>query len=206
MPRSTATTSTSEEASRPRPGACPDGKAGGGRGRLGGHDFFCCAYLCAMRENTRVAVLGASGYAGGELVRLLAGHRRADVTFLGAKDSAGRTLAGVHPHLASAPGAADRLAPVEVEAAVRAADVAFCALPNGTSSELVPLLLGAGVRVIDLAGDFRLPARRTRSGTGSSIRRQPYSRRPSTGARAVRRSGRRCGARREPGLLRRRRS
>ena len=111
-----------------------------------------------MRENTRVAVLGASGYVGGELVRLLAGHRWADVTFLGAKDSAGRTLAGVHPHLASAPGAADRMAPVEVEAAARAADVAFCALPNGTSSELVPLLLGAGVRVIDLAGDFRLPA------------------------------------------------
>ena len=42
---------------------------------------------------TRVAVLGASGYAGGELVRLLAAHRRAEVTFLGAKDSAGKTLA-----------------------------------------------------------------------------------------------------------------
>ena len=118
---------------------------------LGVHTYAPCG-------RTRVAVLGASGYAGGELVRLLAGHRRADVTFLGAKDSAGRTLAGVHPHLASAPGAADRLAPVEVEAAAQAADVAFCALPSGTSSELVPLLLGAGVRVIDLAGDFRLPA------------------------------------------------
>ncbi|MET0801256.1 MAG: hypothetical protein ABWZ53_08825 [Actinomycetota bacterium] len=46
-----------------------------------------------MAEITRVAVLGASGYAGGELVRLLAGHRRADVTFLEAKDSTGKTVA-----------------------------------------------------------------------------------------------------------------
>jgi N-acetyl-gamma-glutamyl-phosphate reductase len=111
-----------------------------------------------MTGNTRVAVLGASGYAGGELVRLLAGHRRADVTFLGAKDSAGKTLAEVHPHLASLPIAEAALQPIEAAQIAEAADVAFCALPNGTSSSLVPSLLDAGLRVIDLAGDFRLPA------------------------------------------------
>ncbi len=52
----------------------------------------------------RVAVLGASGYGGGELLRLLAAHPGAEVTFLGAKDSAGATLAEVHPHLGSLPG------------------------------------------------------------------------------------------------------
>jgi N-acetyl-gamma-glutamyl-phosphate reductase len=111
-----------------------------------------------MTGNTRVAVLGASGYAGGELVRLLAGHRRADVTFLGAKDSAGKTLAEVHPHLASLPIAEAALQPIEAAQIAEAADVAFCALPNGTSSSLVPSLLDAGLRVIDLTGDFRLPA------------------------------------------------
>ncbi|MGH2541055.1 MAG: N-acetyl-gamma-glutamyl-phosphate reductase, partial [Actinomycetota bacterium] len=111
-----------------------------------------------MMSTTRIAVLGASGSTGGELVRLLAGHRRADVTFLGAKDSAGKTLAEVHAHLAAMPIAELALQPIEASSIAEEADVAFCALPNGTSSSLVPSLLDAGVRVIDLAGDFRLPA------------------------------------------------
>ena len=111
-----------------------------------------------MTEETRVAVLGASGYAGGELVRLLAAHRRAGATFLGAKDSAGKTLAEVHPHLVSLPIAGNALEPIEPDAIAGDADVVFSALPNGTSASLVPALLDAGLRVIDLAGDFRLPA------------------------------------------------
>ena len=111
-----------------------------------------------MTEETRVAVLGASGYAGGELVRLLAAHRRAEVTFLGAKDSAGKTLAEVHPHLVSLPIAGNAMEPIEPDAIAGDADVVFSALPNGTSASLVPALLDAGLRVIDLAGDFRLPA------------------------------------------------
>ena len=111
-----------------------------------------------MTETIRVAVLGASGYAGGELVRLLAGHRRAEVTFLAAKDSAGKTLAEVHPHLVSLPIAGNAMEPIEPDAIAGAADVVFSALPNGMSASLVPALLDAGLRVIDLAGDFRLPA------------------------------------------------
>ena len=91
-------------------------------------------------------------------MRLLAAHRHAQVTLLGAKDSAGKTLAEVHPHLASLPIAGQTLAPIDASAVTEAADVAFCALPNGTSATLVPALLEAGVRVIDLAGDFRLHA------------------------------------------------
>jgi N-acetyl-gamma-glutamyl-phosphate reductase len=111
-----------------------------------------------MTESVRVAVLGASGHAGGELVRLLAGHRHAEVTFLGAKEAVGKTLAEVHPHLVSLPIASLSLAPIDADAIAGAADVVFCALPNGTSASLVPSLLDAGLRVIDLAGDFRLPA------------------------------------------------
>jgi N-acetyl-gamma-glutamyl-phosphate reductase len=108
----------------------------------------------------RIAVLGASGYAGGELIRLLAGHPEGRVTFMGARDSAGKTLAQVHPHLASLDVGAMALAPVEADAVIAAADVVFLALPNGTTSPLVPEFVEAGLRVIDLAGDFRLPADR----------------------------------------------
>ena len=106
----------------------------------------------------RVAVLGASGYAGGELIRLLAAHARARVTFLGARTSVGQTLAQAHPHLRSLAIADEELKPIDAAAVADAADLAFCSLPNGTSSTIVPGLLEAGVRVIDLAGDFRLPA------------------------------------------------
>jgi N-acetyl-gamma-glutamyl-phosphate reductase len=111
-----------------------------------------------MPKNTRVAIVGASGYVGGEIVRLLAGHRRVDVTYLAGKDSAGMTLAEVHPHLVSLPIADRSLQPIDASAIAAEADVAITALPNGSSSSLVPSLLDAGVRVIDLAGDFRLPA------------------------------------------------
>lgn len=111
-----------------------------------------------MSEHVRVAVLGASGFGGGELIRLLAPHPVAEVTFLGGRGSAGRTLADVQPHLATHPLGGRALAPMEPSAVAEAADVAFMALPNGTSAELAPTLLEAGLRVIDLAGDFRLAA------------------------------------------------
>jgi N-acetyl-gamma-glutamyl-phosphate reductase len=111
-----------------------------------------------MDAKVRVAVLGASGYAGGEVVRLLAAHPHAEVTFLGAKDSAGRTLAEVHPHLGSTPIASQVLEAIEPDAISGAADVVLSSLPHGVSAALAPSLLDAGLRVIDLAGDFRLSA------------------------------------------------
>jgi N-acetyl-gamma-glutamyl-phosphate reductase len=108
-----------------------------------------------------VAVLGASGYAGGELVRLLARHPSVRLTVLAASASAGRTLADAHPHLASLPEASIELARTEDLDPVTLAtetSVAFIALPRGASAALAPALLEAGLRVIDLGGDFRLPA------------------------------------------------
>jgi N-acetyl-gamma-glutamyl-phosphate reductase len=109
-------------------------------------------------ERTRVAVLGASGYAGGEAVRLLAAHPHLDVTFLGAKGSVGATLGESHPHLSSLPQAGDVLRPIEAGPIAEAADLVLSSLPHGASAAIVPELLDAGLRVIDLAGDFRLPA------------------------------------------------
>jgi len=106
-------------------------------------------------DRVRAAVFGASGYSGAELLRLLAGHPRAEVAAVTAGGRAGQRLGDVYPHLA--PFADMELEPVDADVAGRA-DLAFLALPHGTSSTLAPSLLEAGLRVIDLAGDFRLPA------------------------------------------------
>lgn len=109
------------------------------------------------RPGIPVSVLGASGYAGGELVRLLLSHPGAEVVHLGANESAGQALSEVHPHLSPAAGPDDlRLEGLDPGAVSRRAGFAFLSLPHGASAGLAPELLEAGVRVVDLAGDFRL--------------------------------------------------
>ncbi|MEX0991643.1 MAG: N-acetyl-gamma-glutamyl-phosphate reductase [Actinomycetota bacterium] len=109
-------------------------------------------------SSVSVAVLGASGYTGGELVRLLIGHPSADLRYLGVRDAAQRSLDQIHPHLAGRVAAP--LGELSVEAATDAADVVFLALPNGHAKDLAPELVENGRRVIDISGDFRLPADR----------------------------------------------
>jgi len=100
----------------------------------------------------RVAIAGASGYAGGELLRLLAGHPELDVVTAQADSRAGEPLVAVHPQLVGLPEltltAADPTALAE-------ADVVFLALPHGASAQVAPAL-GADQLVIDLGADFRL--------------------------------------------------
>jgi N-acetyl-gamma-glutamyl-phosphate reductase len=102
----------------------------------------------------RTAILGASGYAGGELLRLLAAHPALVPTKLFGDSRAGQGLGVVHPHLASAfPGlsiekfAADALDGV---------DLVFAALPHGRSQEIAGTILDRGVPLVDLGADFRL--------------------------------------------------
>jgi len=111
-----------------------------------------------MTSTTRVAILGASGYAGGELVRLLHEHPTFEVSFLGGKGSAGQTLGQSHPHLVGLPAAELTLQEMDPGSIAAAADVVFSALPNGSSAALAPPILELGARVVDLAGDFRLEA------------------------------------------------
>lgn len=103
-------------------------------------------------------MLGASGFSGGELIRLLHDHPRFDVTFAGAKGSVGATVGASHPHLAGLPAGDLVLSEMDPDAIAVAADLVFSALPNGTSAGLAPAILDSGVALIDLAGDFRLPA------------------------------------------------
>ncbi len=99
----------------------------------------------------KVAVLGASGYAGGELVKLLDAHRHFEVAALGAHSQAGKRLADVHPHL----GGGDRnLVPLDTD--LGDADLVFLALPHGASAELGAKLLADGRSVVDLGSDFRM--------------------------------------------------
>jgi N-acetyl-gamma-glutamyl-phosphate reductase len=100
----------------------------------------------------RVAVAGASGYAGGELLRLLSGHPDLDVIAATAHANAGRTVGELHPSLRTL---ADVLV-VETEVAALAdADLVFLALPHGQSAA-VARALPAGVRIVDLGADHRL--------------------------------------------------
>ncbi|MGI9197584.1 MAG: N-acetyl-gamma-glutamyl-phosphate reductase [Candidatus Nanopelagicales bacterium] len=98
------------------------------------------------------AVAGASGYAGGELLRLLLGHPDLEVGPIAAGTKAGRSLAEVHPQL---PALADRpLLPTDADA-LAGADVIFLALPHGESAAIAGQL-APGQRVVDLGADFRL--------------------------------------------------
>ncbi|MCY3973679.1 MAG: N-acetyl-gamma-glutamyl-phosphate reductase [Candidatus Dadabacteria bacterium] len=106
------------------------------------------------KKVAKVAVFGASGYTGGELLRILSGHRFAKVVWAGAASNAGKRASDVFPHLR---GIADiKLSGQNLSLLPGDADVIFCALPHGRSSRIMRRLLKKGARVIDLGADFRL--------------------------------------------------
>jgi N-acetyl-gamma-glutamyl-phosphate reductase len=100
----------------------------------------------------RVGVAGASGYAGGELLRLLAAHPDLDVVAVAAHGNAGQRLGDVHPNLRSL--AALTLVPTTADA-LSDADLVFLALPHGASPALAAEL-DPGQKVVDLGSDHRL--------------------------------------------------
>ena len=101
-------------------------------------------------------MVGASGYTGAELLRLLAEHPEIVVDTVTASSNAGSAVADLYPSLAPAYGAMryEDLAPVELAGT----DVAFLALPHGHSQRLVPDLVAHVGHIVDLGADFRLPA------------------------------------------------
>jgi N-acetyl-gamma-glutamyl-phosphate reductase len=103
----------------------------------------------------RVAVAGASGYAGGELLRLLAGHPDLEVGAVTADSKAGQPIGVVHPQLAGVPGLADRLFDATGPGLIGDCDLAFLALPHGHSGPLASQLPDP-VKIVDLGADFRL--------------------------------------------------
>jgi N-acetyl-gamma-glutamyl-phosphate reductase len=103
----------------------------------------------------RVAVAGASGYAGGELLRLLAGHPDLEIGPVSAGSSAGTPVTAIHPKLTGHPGLdGSEFVPTDPEL-LADAEVLFTALPHGESAQLAARL-PAELKVIDLGADFRL--------------------------------------------------
>jgi N-acetyl-gamma-glutamyl-phosphate reductase len=102
----------------------------------------------------RVAVLGASGYAARELLRLLLGHPDAKITALASRQEGEPHIGDVHPSLR---GRLDlRLENLSPQQIAERADCAFSCLPHAASAEVVMPLLAAGCRVVDLSADYRL--------------------------------------------------
>lgn len=101
----------------------------------------------------KIGIVGGTGYTGVELLRLLATHPQADLRVITSRAEAGRPVADLYPNLR---GHVD-LAFSEPDAdALTCCDLVFFATPNGTAMQMVPALLDAGVKVIDLAADFRI--------------------------------------------------
>jgi N-acetyl-gamma-glutamyl-phosphate reductase len=106
---------------------------------------------------TKVAVVGASGYTGEELVRLLLRHPQAELTAATSRQFAGKTLAETFPRLAHhATAKSLQFIDVEPRQISELAEVVFLALPHGVAVDFARPLLEAGTRVIDLSADFRI--------------------------------------------------
>lgn len=106
---------------------------------------------------SRVAVVGASGYAGAELVRILGGHPNVSLTVVTSRQYAGERFDSLYPAL-------NGLIPLtfqenDVALICKESDIIFLALPHKASMEMVPALLDAGKRVVDLSADFRFKNR-----------------------------------------------
>ena len=105
----------------------------------------------------RIAVVGGSGYAGGELLRLLIPHPEAEITLITSRRYAGEPVYMNHPNLRGITTL--KFSPLDVSKLADNCDLVFLATPHGTSKDLAPALIERGLKVIDLSADFRLKDR-----------------------------------------------
>ena len=101
----------------------------------------------------KVGIVGGTGYTGVELLRLLAAHPEVDLQVITSRSEAGTAVADIFPNLR---GHVDLAFSVPDVKTLGQCDLVFFATPNGTAMKMVPELLGVGVKIIDLAADFRL--------------------------------------------------
>ena len=101
----------------------------------------------------RIGVVGGTGYSGVELLRLLAGHPHCELVLITSRGEAGTPVASMFPNLR---GRVDLAFSAPSDAALKQCDIVFYATPNGVAMQQARMLFDAGVRLIDLAADFRL--------------------------------------------------
>lgn len=108
-------------------------------------------------KQVNVAIIGASGYSGEELVRLLLHHTGVNLSTLTSRQHSGKTISEVFPKFSSHPKSKTlRFADPDPNAIAGCAEIVFLALPHGVASEFAVPLIERGLRVIDLSADFRV--------------------------------------------------
>ncbi|MBD2683291.1 MULTISPECIES: N-acetyl-gamma-glutamyl-phosphate reductase [Nostoc] len=100
-----------------------------------------------------VGIVGASGYGGVQLVRLLMDHPEVELVYLGGENSIGRSLGDLYPHLAHTANLP--IEAVEPEIIAHRCEVVFLSLPDGVACQIAPTLLEKGCKVLDLSADYR---------------------------------------------------
>lgn len=100
-----------------------------------------------------VGIIGASGYGGVQLVRLLSEHPAATITYLGGDSSAGKRFSEIYPHLANHTSL--MVEAIDLDAIADRCQVVFMSLPNGLACKMAPTLLAKGCKVLDLSADYR---------------------------------------------------
>ncbi|PSO47350.1 MAG: N-acetyl-gamma-glutamyl-phosphate reductase [Cyanobacteria bacterium SW_9_44_58] len=104
-------------------------------------------------EKITVGIVGASGYGGVQLVRLLLEHPQIEIAYLGGNQSAGKKFAELYPYLGHR--FHHTIEPIDVETIAERCQVVFLSLPNGVGYKLAPQLLEKGCQVLDLSADYR---------------------------------------------------
>ena len=107
-----------------------------------------------MQNSLTASIVGASGYSGAELLRILHGHPHIRIHKLFANTSSGKKVDEIYPRFGKT---MDRVFERYSAKAACSSDVVFLALPSGEAMHIVPELLDQGKRIVDLGGDFRLP-------------------------------------------------
>lgn len=100
-----------------------------------------------------VGIIGASGYGGVQLVRLLIDHPGVELVYLGGESSAGQAFAELYPHLNHRVNLT--VEPIDLDQIAARCQVVFLSLPNGLACQMVPTLLAKGCKVLDLSADYR---------------------------------------------------
>jgi len=100
-----------------------------------------------------IGIIGASGYGGIQLVRLLLEHPEVEIVYLGGDSSAGKKYASIYPHIAHAIDLS--VEPIDLDKVASRCEAVFLGLPNGLACDIAPTLIAKGCKVLDLSADYR---------------------------------------------------
>ena len=106
-----------------------------------------------LQGQVPVAIVGASGYGGVQLARLIHEHPNVDIEYLGGHSSAGQSFQDLYPHLGFC--LPQKIEAIDLDAIASRTEIVFLALPNGLAKDMAPPLLEKGCRVFDLSADYR---------------------------------------------------